>query len=289
MLPHVFSMWHRLKKFFQRREIDDAYFAELRETLLVADVGLALTDEWVAAVRKCKTAEDVQATLIAHMTAALQPLAGNIAWHGHQPTVVMIVGVNGVGKTTSIAKLAHTLQQQGQRPLLVAGDTFRAAAVEQLKVWGARLNVPVIAREMGADSASVAFDGIKAAQARDRNIVLVDTAGRLHTKVPLMDELGKVQRVMDKALPGAPHERWCVLDATTGQNMLAQVRQFHALLGLTGLIITKLDGTAKAGAIFSIAKEVPIPLRYTGHGEQADQLSPFDATRFVENLLQSSE
>lgn len=197
----------------------------------------------------------------------------------------MIVGINGVGKTTTIAKLAHTMTKAGRKPMLVAADTFRAAAIEQLKVWADRLNVPLVAGTSGGDAAAAAFDGIKAAQARGCDTVLVDTAGRLHTKVPLMDELAKVKRVMGKAMEGAPHEVWCILDAMVGQNAIAQVRQFHDALNLTGLIITKMDGTAKAGAIFGVTSELKIPIRYLGTGEQVDNLETFSTENFVNALL----
>lgn len=283
-------MWHRLKRLFTRRTIDDAFFAELEDTLLAADVGPTLTGEWLARVRKEKTADTVDQTLRALMLATLEPLAANALPTDAPPApcVILILGVNGAGKTTTIAKLAHHFQHQGRRPLLVAGDTFRAAAIEQLQVWGTRLQIPVIATTPGADAAAIAFDGVKAAVARGHDVVLVDTAGRLHTRVPLMDELAKVQRVIGKAMPGAPHERWCILDATTGQNALAQVRQFHECLGLTGLLLTKCDGTAKAGAIFTIARTLPLPIRFIGFGEQIDALAPFTPAQFIDRLLADS-
>lgn len=315
-------MWGRLKKFFQRREIDDGYFAELESTLLAADVGPALTGEWVALARREKTATEVQRVVRDAMLARLanaggtgvggesakstqtkQPnLLSTVGVESPQkasatsstllplattdsPAVVMILGVNGAGKTTTVAKVARFAALQGRKPLLVAGDTFRAAAIEQLQIWGERLSVPVIASQTGADSAAVAFDGIAAAKARGFDLVLVDTAGRLHTKIPLMDELAKVKRVMGKALPGAPHATWCILDATTGQNAIAQVEQFHKTIGLTGLILTKLDGSAKAGAVFSIAHALAIPILFTGHGEQIEDLREFSQGTFITNLL----
>lgn len=279
------AFWKRLKNTFTRRQVDAEFFTELEETLYAADVGPKLTPLWMTEARKWKTADDVQRVLKEQMLKVLSPGTSIPETPPPGLQVVMIVGINGVGKTTTIAKLAKQLQREGKKPLLVAGDTFRAAAIEQLKVWGDRLQLEVVAKQQGSDSAATAFDGVAAAKARGNDVVLVDTAGRLHTKVPLMDELGKVKRVMGKADDGAPHEIWCVIDATTGQNAVAQVKQFHELLGLTGIILTKCDGTARAGAIFTIAQELPIPIRYYGHGEQVDDLSIFEAEAFVEKLL----
>ncbi len=279
------AMWKRLKNAFRRRQIDAEFFAELRAALFEADVGPQLTDAWMDAVQPWKTLEDVQRILRERMIAALAPLAPASPIANVGLTVIMIVGVNGAGKTTTIAKLAHRAKQSGQTPVLVAGDTFRAAAIEQLKVWGERLDVPVIAQKIGADAAAVAFDGIKAAQSRGAQLVFIDTAGRLHTKTPLMEELAKVKRVIGKALIGAPHESWCVLDAMIGQNAMAQVKQFHEALGLTGLIVTKLDGTAKAGVLFNLAQQIHLPIRYCGFGEQVENLQPFEPTAFVEAIL----
>ncbi|MBI4237235.1 MAG: signal recognition particle-docking protein FtsY [Deltaproteobacteria bacterium] len=293
-LAHEFAkqlgaMWQRLKRIFTRRITDAAFFAELEDTLLAGDVGPTLTAEWLAQVRKEKTPETVDQTLRGLMHAALAPLTPSPPAADAAPTpapyVILILGVNGAGKTTTIAKLAHHFQQHGRRPLLVAGDTFRAAAIEQLQVWGGRLQLPVIASTPGADAGAVAFDGVRAAVARGHDVVLIDTAGRLHTRVPLMDELAKVQRVIGKALPGAPHERWCILDATIGQNALAQVQQFHERMGLTGLILTKCDGTAKAGAVFTLARTIPLPIHFIGSGEQIESLAPFTPAAFIERLL----
>lgn len=285
-------MWSRLKNVFRRREVDAGFFAELEGALLEADVGPVLATAWVAAVRPWKTIADVQRILRERMIAALQPPAIAVAEPRNlgtsEPSVILLVGVNGAGKTTTIAKLAHLAKQQHRRPLLVAADTFRAAAIEQLQVWGDRLGIPVIAQKSGADPAAVAFDGVKAAQARAADVVFVDTAGRLHTKAPLMEELAKVKRVIGKALPGAPHECWCVLDAMIGQNALSQVRQFHDGLGLTGLIVTKLDGTAKAGVLFQIMQQLPLSIRYVGSGERVDDLQPFSAAQFIDTILSST-
>lgn len=285
-------MWSRLKNIFHRREVDATFIAELEGVLLEADVGPVLAAAWVGAVQPWKTLADVHRILRERMIAALQLPETGVAEPRNlgtsEPSVILIVGVNGAGKTTTIAKLAHLATQQHRRPLLVAADTFRAAAIEQLQVWGDRLGIPVIAQKSGADPAAVAFDGVKAAQARAADVVFIDTAGRLHTKAPLMEELAKVKRVIGKALPGAPHECWCVLDAMIGQNALAQVRQFHDGLGLTGLIVTKLDGTAKAGVLFQLMQQLPLPIRYVGRGERVDDLQPFSAAQFIDAILSST-
>jgi fused signal recognition particle receptor len=201
------------------------------------------------------------------------------------PVVVMVVGVNGVGKTTSIAKLAHRFTAEGRQVLLGAADTFRAAAVDQLKIWAERVGVPVIAQQMGADPASVAFDTLQAALARKADTVIIDTAGRLHNKKGLMDELAKIRRVMDKVVPGAPHEVLLVLDGSTGQNALNQAREFLATTSVTGLIVTKLDGTAKGGAVLAIADQLHIPVRFIGVGEKMADLQDFDLIEFIDSLL----
>jgi fused signal recognition particle receptor len=204
----------------------------------------------------------------------------------HGPTVVSIVGVNGTGKTTTAAKLAHTVQSRGQTALLAACDTFRAAAIEQIKLWGQRLKVEVIAGAYGADVAAVAHDAVAAAQSRKTDYLFIDTAGRLHTKHNLMQELQKLHRVIGKQLPGAPHEVLLVLDATTGMNALNQAREFNKIVPLTGLIVTKLDGTSKGGMVVAIQKELGLPIKFIGLGEQADDLQPFDAKQFAEALFE---
>lgn len=281
------ALWQRVRNVLRRRQVDEAFFRELEATLLAADVGPMLAQEWSVAARRWKTSTDVVRVLREAMLASLLPSSGSEASHPTpaSPRVIMIVGVNGVGKTTTIAKLAYRAQQQGQRPLLVAGDTFRAAAVEQLQIWAERLQIPIVSGAPGSDAAAVAFDGVKAGMARNHDVILVDTAGRLHTKIPLMDELAKVKRVLGKALPGAPHECWCVLDATTGRNAIAQVRQFHAALQVTGLIITKLDGSATAGALFSVSQMVPMPVCFVGCGEQVQDLQAFSPEAFVRDLM----
>jgi fused signal recognition particle receptor len=285
------ALWTRLRNLLRRREADAAFFAELESTLFSADVGPDLTAAWMKSSRKWKRSEDVERVLTKAMAEALAqaPVFDfSVARDGSEPAVVMIVGVNGVGKTTTIAKLAHRWKAEGAQPLLVAADTFRAAAIEQLQVWGTRLELPVIAQKLGSDAAAVAFDGITAAVARNCHPVLVDTAGRLHTKAPLMDELQKVKRVMGKARSGAPHACWCVIDAMIGQNAIAQIATFHETLGLTGLVVTKLDGTAKAGALFTIAQQFQIPIGFTGHGESPEDLRPFSAPDFIAGLLANS-
>src|SRR5207302_5209897 len=206
----------------------------------------------------------------------------------NSPHVILLAGVNGVGKTATAGKLAGLYGRQGKRVVLVAADTFRAAAGEQLALWGRRVGAEVVRQQAGADPAAVAFDGVVAAQARKADVVLVDTAGRLHTKSNLMDELRKIKRTVSKAMPGAPHEIWLVLDATVGQNGLAQARQFHEMLGLTGVILTKLDGTAKGGIIVAIS-DLGLPIRYIGIGESAEDLQPFDPVAFAEALLGEDE
>ena len=219
------------------------------------------------------------------LTAGQTPLAKKAG----AVTVVSIVGVNGTGKTTTAAKLAHALQGRGETVVLAACDTFRAAAIEQIKLWGQRLNVPVIAGAYNADPAAVAHDAVVAAQSRNAGYLLVDTAGRLHTKHNLMQELQKLHRVMDKKLPGAPHETLLVLDATTGMNALNQAREFHKAVKLSGLIVTKLDGTSKGGMVVAIQKELGLPIKYIGLGEQPDDLQPFDAKQFAEALFTAKD
>jgi fused signal recognition particle receptor len=197
----------------------------------------------------------------------------------------MLVGVNGVGKTTTLGKLAYQFRESGERVLIAAADTFRAAAIEQADIWAQRASVDIIKGQLGGDAAAVAFDAVRAAQARGVDRVLIDTAGRLHTKIHLMEELKKMSRVLERELPGAPHDVWLVLDATTGQNGVVQVKQFHDHLGLTGLVLTKLDGTAKGGIVINIADQFQLPIRYIGIGEGLDDLRPFDAAAFVEALI----
>jgi len=281
--------------FGARPSVDEDLLDEVETCLLSADVGVKATTQVVDDLRgRVKRGEfaDAHALLLAlrrDLAALLvdidQPLDIDPA---RKPFVILTVGVNGVGKTTTIGKLAKRFVMQGREVMLAAGDTFRAAAVEQLQTWGERNGVPVIAQGEGADSASVIFDALEAARARRADILVADTAGRLHTQAGLMDELSKIRRVMGKLDPEAPHEVLMVIDGTTGQNAVNQVRQFREAAGVTGLVVTKLDGSAKGGVVFALAREFGLPIRYVGLGEKADDLRAFDATRFVEALLPES-
>lgn len=271
-------------------KIDEDLYEELETVLLTADMGLPATEHLLKDVRErvslkgLKDASELKGALKDALADLIAPLEKPLDTTGHQPFVILLCGVNGAGKTTSIGKLAKYFQAQGLSVLLAAGDTFRAAAREQLAEWGARNQVTVIAQE-GGDAAAVCYDAIQSAIAKKIDIVLADTAGRLPTQLHLMDEIRKVKRVINKALPDAPHEVLLVLDANIGQNALAQVRAFDDTLGLTGLVLTKLDGTAKGGAIAAIARERPIPLRFIGVGEGVDDLRPFRAQDYVAALF----
>ena len=278
---------------FAGRRLDDAWFDDVETALLTADAGTFATQELLADIRqevKARSlnndspAEALQAVVADCITRALSPLIVSETETNRLPKVVMVAGVNGAGKTTSIGKLAHTWKAEGKKILLGAGDTFRAAAREQLIVWGERNAVDVISQNQG-DPAAVAFDCVSAGVARGVDIVLIDTAGRLPTQLHLMEELKKVKRVMAKALVDAPHEIWLVIDGGTGQNAIAQVKAFDDALGLTGLIVTKLDGTAKGGVLLAIAKQRPIPVQYIGVGEAIEDLQPFDARAFALALV----
>jgi fused signal recognition particle receptor len=275
-----------VSELFARRKIDAALYEELESALLQADCGVAAARALVDELRKKKLddGEALKRALTDAVTELLSPLERKLEVGTARPFVIMIAGVNGSGKTTSIGKLAKWLQSQGNSVLLAAGDTFRAAAREQLVAWGARNGVPVIAQESG-DPGAIVFDALAAARARKVDVVIADTAGRLPTQLHLMEEIKKVKRVAAKALAGAPHEVLLVLDANTGQNSLAQVRAFDAALGLTGLVLTKLDGTAKGGVVCAIAKEKPVPLLFVGVGEGIDDLRPFAARDFAEALV----
>ena len=272
------------------RTLDEEFYDELETVLLVSDVGVAATNHLIDSLRArarrerfTETAE-LKVALRDAMLELLRPIAVPLDVSVSRPFVIMLAGVNGAGKTTSIGKLANYYQLQKKKVLLAAGDTFRAAAREQLLAWGERNNVTVVAQQSG-DAAAVIYDAIGAAIARGVDLVLADTAGRLPTQLHLMEEIRKVKRVIDKALPGAPHEVLLVLDANTGQNAISQVKAFDEALGVTGLVLTKLDGTAKGGAIAAIARERPIPLRFIGVGEGLDDLRPFSAEEFVDVLL----
>ncbi len=273
---------------FRRRVLDDEALDELESALLMADVGVEATqyllDELRTRYRKAGQNADPRALLRAAFADLVRTLEAPVEIGAARPFVIMLAGVNGAGKTTSIGKIAHWLAERKLSVLLAAGDTFRAAAREQLAVWGDRNNVAVI-QQAGGDPAAVMYDALNAARSRKLDVVLADTAGRLPTQAHLMDELRKIKRVLGKAREGAPDEVWLVLDANTGQNGLAQVRAFDAAIGLTGLILTKLDGSAKGGIVAAIARQHPIPLRFIGVGEGVDDLRPFKADEFVEALL----
>jgi fused signal recognition particle receptor len=275
-----------VSELFSRRRIDESAYEELETALLQADCGVAATQAVLASLRKQKLEDGaaLKGALKKALLDLLQPLERSLDVSAAKPFVIMIAGVNGSGKTTSIGKLAKWLQGQGKSVLLAAGDTFRAAAREQLVVWGERNGVPVVA-QAGGDPGAVVFDALGAARARGADAVIADTAGRLPTQLHLMEEIRKVKRVAAKAQAGAPHEVLLVLDANTGQNALAQVRAFDEALGLTGLVLTKLDGTAKGGVVCAIAREKPVPILFVGVGEQIDDLRPFVARDFVEALV----
>ncbi len=275
------------------RKIDEDLIEELEFLLLGADLGVDATDQLIEGLNgrlKKRQLGDAQAVLDAlrnDMRELLDPISVpfQLPDTGGETVSILICGVNGAGKTTSIGKLANQFKADGHSVMLAAGDTFRAAAIEQLQTWGERNDVAVVAQHTGADSASVVFDALESARAREVDVLIADTAGRLHTQVGLMQELEKVCRVMGKIDPAAPHERWLVIDAVTGQNALLQAKQFKNSVGLTGIIITKLDGTAKGGIVFAIATQLGIPIRFIGVGEGIDDLRPFDADEFIDALL----
>jgi len=282
--------------FLGKKAIDDDLLEELETRLLTADVGVEATSVIIQSLtqkvaRKQLTDSDaLYASLQAELTAMLKPVEQPLKIASqHKPFVILVVGVNGAGKTTTIGKLAKKLQLDGKKVMLAAGDTFRAAAVEQLQVWGERNQIPVIAQHTGADSASVIFDAVQAAKARGIDVLIADTAGRLHTKDNLMEELKKVRRVIAKLDVEAPHEVLLVLDAGTGQNAINQAKQFNQTVQLTGLALTKLDGTAKGGVIFALAKQFGLPIRYIGVGEGIDDLRTFEAEPFVQALFAERE
>jgi fused signal recognition particle receptor len=292
------TLFGRVTKLFARPTIDEALWDELETALVAADAGAALAMRLLERTRErarkegARDGEAVRRILqdellaVLKVGAAASPLAaeGALALPA-KPYVVLMVGVNGAGKTTSIAKLAHALQQRGGSVLLAAGDTFRAAGSEQLEIWAKRVGAGVVAHKSGADPGAVAFDALQAAQARGNDVVIIDTAGRLHTKTNLMEELKKVRRVIQRVIPAAPHETLLVLDATTGQNGLAQARAFTEAVTVTGLFLAKLDGTAKGGITLAIADQLRLPIVFVGTGEQMDDMAPFDAQAYVEALL----
>ena len=284
----------QIGRLFDRPEFDDDLWEELEEILIAADTGIGTTERILENVRervreeRATTSAQVRDILRAELIALLGlPAAAPPRWDAPFPDllVILVVGVNGAGKTTSIAKLAFALQEGGHTPILAAADTFRAAAIDQLRTWGERLNVRVVAHQPGGDPGAVVFDTLSAAEADGAAVAIIDTAGRLHTKSNLMEELKKVTRVIQRRHPDAPHETLLVLDATTGQNGLLQARAFTEAVGVTGLVLAKLDGTARGGIVFAIAGELGVPVRLIGTGEGLGDLAPFDAEAFVDALL----
>jgi fused signal recognition particle receptor len=266
--------------------IDVETIEALEEALISADVGVAATDQIVEAVREKRGRGDSLRTLVKEEIRGILSAANTPAGNGHRPHVVLIVGVNGTGKTTTVGKLARLIKDSGRSPLICAADTFRAAAVEQLEIWAKRAGVDMIRAKTGADPAAVVFDAIAAGKARQRDVVLVDTAGRLHTRVNLMTELDKIRRIAAREVEGAPHEDLQVLDATGGQNGLAQAREFMNVAGVNGIVLTKLDGTAKGGIAVAIAHDLKLPIRYVGVGEAIDDLIPFSPDEYVDALFE---
>ena len=278
--------------FLGKKNIDDSLLDELETRLLSADVGVDATTTIINELQSgisrkaINDADSLHLKLAEIMKSILQPCEQSLNTESAKPFVILVVGINGAGKTTSIGKLANHFKQQGKSVMLAAGDTFRAAAVEQLQTWGQRNNVPVISQGTGADPASVIFDAVASASSKNIDIVIADTAGRLHTQDNLMDELAKIKRVMGKLDATAPHETLIVMDAGFGQNALHQAQQFHNSIGLTGMAVTKLDGTAKGGILFSIANTLKLPVRFIGVGEGINDLRPFSAGEFVDALLE---
>ncbi|WP_420830895.1 signal recognition particle-docking protein FtsY [Psychromonas antarctica] len=290
------SIGSGLFSLFKGKKIDDELFEELEEQLIIADIGVETTSKIInkltvhADRKQLKDAEALYGLLKADLLEILDEVEQPLIIDATQsPFVILMVGVNGVGKTTTIGKLAKKYQQQGKSVMLAAGDTFRAAAVEQLQVWGERNNIPVIAQQTGSDSASVLFDAMDAAKARGIDVLIADTAGRLQNKDHLMNELSKVVRIMRKKDVTAPHEIMLTIDASTGQNAISQVQLFDQSVGLTGITLTKLDGTAKGGIIFSIADRFKLPIRYIGTGEGIDDLREFNAKEFIDALFSKEE
>jgi fused signal recognition particle receptor len=288
------QLTHEIKRIVTASpKVTAATIEELEASLIAADFGPAMTAQIAAAVRKAYETQgraglDILAVARAEVEKGLGPSQAGLKKQPDGLTVVSLVGINGTGKTTTAAKLAHLVQADGQTALLAACDTFRAAAVEQLKLWGERLKIPVICGAHGADPAAVAHDAITAALARKVDYLFIDTAGRLHTKHNLMQELQKIHRIMNKKMPGAPHETLLVLDASTGMNALVQAREFHKSVPLTGLVITKLDGTSKGGMVVAIQKELGLPVKFIGVGEKLEDLQPFDGKQFAEALFEDS-
>jgi fused signal recognition particle receptor len=272
-------------------KVDEKFLEELEEALIASDVGMATASSVLRDLKERFTHNELSSPAqvkerlkqVLYDILSACPPSFSITT---SPYVVLVVGVNGTGKTTTIGKLAHRFRSEGQKVILAAGDTFRAAASEQLSIWGERAGIPVIKHQEGADPGAVVFDAVCAAKARTMDVLMVDTAGRLHTKSNLMEELKKVRRILSRELPGAPHETLLILDGNTGQNALVQAKMFHEAIGVTGIVLTKLDGTAKGGIIFAICKELAIPVKFVGLGEAIEDLRIFDAKEFVDALLQ---
>ena len=278
---------------FGKKEINDDLLEDLEEILFTSDLGVATTRELIELIqagvarKELDNPEKLKTALKGHMLSFLDVMDVEVKAPGPgEPLVILVIGVNGVGKTTTIGKAAHYFMEEGKKVMLVAADTFRAAAIEQLLIWGERVGADVIKQKQGADPSAVVFDAISAAGSRETDVVLIDTAGRLHTKTNLMEELQKIHRVTNRKLPGAPHQVWLVLDATTGQNAIAQAEMFHKALGVTAIILTKLDGTAKGGIVVGISHQLGLPIKYIGIGEKIDDLRPFDPKAFVEAIFE---
>lgn len=271
-------------------KIDEAFLDELEEALIASDVGVATASVVLKDLKErfkrneLSSPEQVKERLKQLLLDILSAPASSLSLAA-SPSIILVVGVNGTGKTTTIGKLAHRLHTEGKKVMLAAGDTFRAAASEQLSIWGERAGIPVIKHKEGADPSAVVFDAVSAAKARSMDVLIVDTAGRLHTKSNLMEELKKVRRILARELPGSPHETLLVLDGNTGQNALVQAKMFHEAVGVSGIVLTKLDGTSKGGIIFAIYKELAIPVKFIGIGEAMEDLRPFDPKEFVDALL----
>ena len=296
-----------LKFLLGKRKIDEDLLEDLEEALMMSDVGVDTTEKIIERLRKRAVWEaylDMNELItmlreeVAHLLVG-ENIEEALTYHkpfsideveksAEGPTVILVVGVNGVGKTTSIGKLAHRYKSEGKKVVLGAADTFRAAAVDQLILWGERVGVPVISQGMGADPAAVAYDTLESAKAQGADVVIIDTAGRLHNKVGLMNELTKIKKVMDRIVTGAPHEVWLVIDGSTGQNALVQAQQFSQATSLTGLVVTKLDGTAKGGAVIAVCDQVKVPVRYIGVGEKMHNLQDFNPLEFIDSLLPES-
>ena len=283
-----------LRSVLRGRDINDELLGDLEEVMITADMGVPTTTRIMEDVRRkasersIREAEDIIDLIKESIGESLKDMAAPLNVEGGNPAVIMVLGVNGVGKTTTIGKLAHNLRDNGKKVILAAGDTFRAAAIEQLEVWAGRAGADIIKGRGGGDPSAVVYDSIQAARSRNCDVVIADTAGRLHTKVNLMEELKKMKRVINREVEGAPHEVLLVLDATTGQNAVSQARMFHEALGVTGIALTKLDGTAKGGVVVSIVNELGLPLKLIGIGEKIDDLRPFDPALFVEALFQDA-